>query len=445
MLPYGPRGWLVELPADDVVGLRRAVDARRRSRCHRAGAGGADRARAARRVPPVGDGVAAMAGDGEPDARGPTVPASSRSRALRRRGPRRHGPACGLTPDEVIDRHTAAGYDCAFCGFAPGFAYLRGLDPVLRLPRRAAPHARTGRVRRHRRHLRRVYPCASPGGWHLLGPTDARLWDTDRERPPDPPGTTVRFVVVGRSTRRDGAGREKAGWATSIQDGGRPGHGPIGVPGQRRAGRAAAAVLNRLVGNPADHAVIETLGRLEVATSGPAVVATSADLAPRTVGPHDVVAVDPAAGALWGYLAVRGSLDVRPVLGSRSTETALRTRAGGAGRRCPAADRRRPGDGDRGRFWRQRADGADRPIGIHRGPRAEWFTTTAHELLGSSTWTVSSRGQPGRRPPRRPGAGTFAGTVSCRAKGCCRVPSRSHQTVAPSSCSPTTRRPAGIP
>ena len=48
----------------------------------------------------------------------------------------------GLTPAEVVERHAAAVYEVAFTGFAPGFAYLSGLDPALHVPRR----------RRHRRH-----------------------------------------------------------------------------------------------------------------------------------------------------------------------------------------------------------------------------------------------------------------------------------------------------
>ena len=40
-----------------------------------------------------------------------------------------------------------------------------------------------------------VYPTASPGGWRLLGRTDATLWDPSREHPALlPPGTRVRFV-----------------------------------------------------------------------------------------------------------------------------------------------------------------------------------------------------------------------------------------------------------
>ncbi|HEY3821695.1 MAG TPA: carboxyltransferase domain-containing protein [Polyangiaceae bacterium] len=78
--------------------------------------------------------------------------------------------ASGLSPAEVVAVHAGATYEVASIGFCPGFAYLRGLDPRLVLPRRATPRPRipplsvaiagpyTG-----------VYPSASPGGWHLLG------------------------------------------------------------------------------------------------------------------------------------------------------------------------------------------------------------------------------------------------------------------------------------
>lgn len=48
----------------------------------------------------------------------------------------------GLCTAEVVARHTAPLYTVAFSGFAPGFGYLTGTDPALRLPRRAEP--RTG-------------------------------------------------------------------------------------------------------------------------------------------------------------------------------------------------------------------------------------------------------------------------------------------------------------
>ena len=106
--------------------------------------------------------------------------------------------ATGLTVAEVVARHSAAEYEAAFTGFAPGFAYLSGLDPVLRLPRRPSPRPRVppGSVAIADA-FSAVYPRASPGGWHLLGSTDAVSFDPSREPPAlIAPGTRVRFVPL---------------------------------------------------------------------------------------------------------------------------------------------------------------------------------------------------------------------------------------------------------
>ena len=103
---------------------------------------------------------------------------------------------CGLRVPEVIRRHCTPAYTVQFCGFAPGFGYLSGLDPVLRLPRLASPRPAVpaGSVA-IAGEFTGVYPRSSPGGWLLLGRTDAVLFDLDR-RPPAllRPGATVRLT-----------------------------------------------------------------------------------------------------------------------------------------------------------------------------------------------------------------------------------------------------------
>jgi 5-oxoprolinase (ATP-hydrolysing) subunit B len=102
----------------------------------------------------------------------------------------------GLTENEVIARHRRPVYRAAFCGFAPGFAYLAGGDPALRVPRRTNPRTSVpaGSVGLADQ-FTGVYPRRMPGGWQLLGRTDAVLWDLDREPPALlAPGTRVRFV-----------------------------------------------------------------------------------------------------------------------------------------------------------------------------------------------------------------------------------------------------------
>lgn len=105
----------------------------------------------------------------------------------------------GLSRQEVIARHAAPEYRVYLLGFVPGFAYLGELDPALVLPRRAPPRLRVpaGAVAIAGEQTG-VYPMATPGGWHLIGSTDAALFDPDRDQPALlAVGDRVRFEPVG--------------------------------------------------------------------------------------------------------------------------------------------------------------------------------------------------------------------------------------------------------
>ncbi|MBM9622794.1 allophanate hydrolase subunit 1 [Streptomyces zhihengii] len=104
----------------------------------------------------------------------------------------------GVTPREAAERHASAGYRVAFCGFAPGFGYLTGLPEEWAVPRRSTPRTAVpaGSVAVAGAYTG-VYPRSSPGGWQLIGTTDAVLWDPSREPAALlSPGTTVRFTVA---------------------------------------------------------------------------------------------------------------------------------------------------------------------------------------------------------------------------------------------------------
>ena len=101
-----------------------------------------------------------------------------------------HGPdldevadRCRCAPADVIRWHSGQIYHVIMMGFVAGFGYLWPLDGRLRLPRRASPRTRVpaGSVAIAGPQTA-VYPTETPGGWHLIGRTDVRLYDPARER-----------------------------------------------------------------------------------------------------------------------------------------------------------------------------------------------------------------------------------------------------------------------
>jgi KipI family sensor histidine kinase inhibitor len=96
----------------------------------------------------------------------------------------------------VVDRLGGIELRVAFCGFTPGWAYLTGLPAELAVPRLEAPRARVpaGSVALADVYAG-IYPTASPGGWRIVGRTDAPLFDPDRDPPALlTPGARVRLV-----------------------------------------------------------------------------------------------------------------------------------------------------------------------------------------------------------------------------------------------------------
>jgi KipI family sensor histidine kinase inhibitor len=101
-----------------------------------------------------------------------------------------------MTTAEAVATHSRTDFVVSFVGFSPGFAYCSGLPADLAVPRldRPRPKVPAGAVGLAGEYTG-VYPTASPGGWRLVGHTDARLWDPERDEPALlTPGTRVRFV-----------------------------------------------------------------------------------------------------------------------------------------------------------------------------------------------------------------------------------------------------------
>jgi KipI family sensor histidine kinase inhibitor len=105
---------------------------------------------------------------------------------------------CGLSPEEIIRRHTGATYTVAMLGFAPGFTYLLGLPSALTTPRLATPRTRVppGSVGIAGAQTG-LYALGTPGGWRIIGRTSMTLFDPQRQ----PPfalrtGDRIRFAAI---------------------------------------------------------------------------------------------------------------------------------------------------------------------------------------------------------------------------------------------------------
>jgi len=90
----------------------------------------------------------------------------------------------GHTEADVIRLHSEREYYVYVIGFVPGWAYLGDIDPSLVLPRRSAPRKQVppGSVAIAETQTG-VYPFATPGGWHLIGRTETKMFDAARDQP----------------------------------------------------------------------------------------------------------------------------------------------------------------------------------------------------------------------------------------------------------------------
>ena len=182
----------------------------------------------------------------------------------------------------------------------------------------------------------------------------------------------------------------ETGVLTTVQDRGRPGRAALGIGRSGAADRGSAALANRLVGNGADAAVLEvTMGGLALrARRLLTLAATGArcpgvpHLAPFVLRAGEVLELGFPVSGVRTYLAVRGGVDVDPVLGSRSTDvlSGLGPPAVAAGDELPVGDGEHPMPGVDVAPVAEPEAGEVRVL-LHHGPRRDWFTDQAWATL----------------------------------------------------------------
>lgn len=196
----------------------------------------------------------------------------------------------------------------------------------------------------------------------------------------------------------------RAGALTTVQDLGRPGHAHLGVPRSGALDGPAAALVNRLVGNPPETAVLETtLNGCALRPRSTVVVAVGGAPCPVSVDGRPVswgapvlvpagalLSVGTAVSGVRSYVGVSGGVAVEPVLGSRSTDllSGLGPPPLTDGTVLPLGRPNAP---------HARVDVAAQPgppaelvLRVTLGPRDDWFTATAVRSLTTRTYRVSS-------------------------------------------------------
>jgi KipI family sensor histidine kinase inhibitor len=344
--------------------------------------------------------------------------------------------ALDISEEELIERHTAANWFGAFAGFAPGFVYCVGDDPILNVPRRRSPRTRipAGSVALAS-NFSAIYPRESPGGWQLIGQTAQPMWDLERDPPaailPGQP-VTYRAVREAATVTEQKPASSSMPWVADevphlevvqsgaqllLQDHGRHGWAAMGVPVSGAADPAAFRAANRAVGNALGTAVLEGAGGgIELAFNTRAVIAitgargdvsiTTADEEkfamthgqPTAIEPGDHVRIGALIDGFRSYLAVRGGFQIEPVLNSYATDT-----LSGVGPAPLEVGDRLAIDTAAAVELVQPVDplamkpGHDQPDESHDvvelriilGSRTDWFTEESIDLLTQQDWTVT--------------------------------------------------------
>ena len=185
------------------------------------------------------------------------------------------------------------------------------------------------------------------------------------------------------------------GVGTTIQDRGRAGFAHLGVAASGAVDPTTVRRMNRALGNPAEAAVLETAGGLRLRAEAPTTVLRDGDIGPVALLPGTELTVNPRPGRVWGYLAVRGGVEARFVLGSRSNDvmSGLGPEAivDGCVVRGEASDSGAISD------VTVPPEESPAPLRVRVGPRVDWFAAGALDRLTEVTWAVTETGRVGVR------------------------------------------------
>lgn len=284
--------------------------------------------------------------------------------------------AHGLTPEEVIKRHSGKDYLVYMLGFTPGFAFCGTVEDEIATPRLESPRLKVpaGSIGIAGKQTG-LYAISSPGGWQLIGRSTMRFYDPEKEPPtPVKAGDYVRFVPISAEEFEKHRAEVEAadnppdysswspqgtdaftvtapGLLSSIQDRGRRGYQEFGISGAGAMDELAFRLANRILGND------DNAPALEITMAGPVLAAekellvsvTGADLSLSVNGvpadmykalrlkKGDVLAFGAPKSGMRAYIAVNGGFSIPPVMGSAST--ALNGKIGGyKGRRLQKGD-----------------------------------------------------------------------------------------------------------
>lgn len=339
-----------------------------------------------------------------------------------------------ISVSDVIQRHINSDYIVAFTGFAPGFAYLTGGDPVFNVPRKQVPRTRipAGAVGLAGT-FSGIYPQASPGGWQIIGVTDLAMFNIERDPPALlQPGFRVKFVDADKTTIKAAPIKQNTNTQISnttqnlqpifrvisvampvtYQDLGRTNQASQGISPSGALDRHSFKTANRIVGNDDNMPALEiTLGGLKLEALENTVIALSGapcnvsvenskniisdrlQNSPISIQKGDIIKIAAPSSGVRSYLAMQGGFAPTPILGSVSRDTLanLGPNPLNAGDilNTTICHKMRITQLNEPLVLPLPKAGETITLNVHMGPRTDWFTKEGIDTFLNQIWEVT--------------------------------------------------------